>query len=94
METLVNKMLEVLNNNDENAIHFYGNLDCGVEDFIGVYIDMESDAITLVTKEDVDMPIYYVMEEIDEDIINDILDVINSNDFEVVNIDELSNYTI
>lgn len=89
---LTNKLLEVLNNNDENAIHFTGNLDCGTENFIGAYVD--EDIVMLVTKEDVDMPWYYVEETIDKDIAQDILDVINSNEFEVVGVNELTNYTI
>ena len=92
MKTLVNKMMEVLNNDDNNAIHFNGNLDYGVEEFIGAYID--GDDVYLVTKEDVDMPVYYVEEEIDEEIVSDLLEEIANGDFEVVNIDELSNYTI
>lgn len=89
---LTNKLLEVLNNNDDNAIHFIGNLDCGTEDFIGAYID--GDDVMLVTKEDVDMPCYYVEESINKDIVQDILDVINENGFEIVGVNELSNYTI
>ena len=92
MKTLVNKIMEVLNNDDNNAIHFTGNLDCGVEEFIGAYVD--GNDVYLVTKEDVDMPVYYVKEEIDEEIVSDLLVEITNGDFEVVNIDELSNYTI
>lgn len=87
MENLTNKMLEVLNNNDEMAIRFSGNLECGIEEFIGAYLDGED--IYFVTKEDIDMPLYYIAEEIDSEIANDLLEVINSNEFEVVDINEL-----
>ena len=92
METLKDKMIEVLNNTEENAIHFGGNLECGIEEFIGAYLD--GDDVMLVTKEDDDMPLYYVEEEIDAEIADDLLDVINSNEFEVVDIDKLTDYTI
>lgn len=87
METLKNKMIEVLSGNTDNAIRFSGNLDYGIEEFVGAYIDC--DDIYLVTKEDVDMPVYYVEEEIDEEIVSDLLEEITNGDFEVVDIDEL-----
>lgn len=87
METLKNKMIEVLSGNTDNAIRFSGNLDYGVEEFIGAYVD--GDDIYLVTKEDVDIPVYYVEEEIDEEIVSDLLEEITNGDFEVVDIDEL-----
>ena len=89
---LIDKMLEVLDGNTENAIHFSGNLDTGSEDFIGTYID--DDLIMLVTKEDVDMPMYYVEEEIDEDIAKDVMDIITSGEYEIVDINKLTEYTV
>ena len=89
---LIDKMLEIMNNDDNKAIHFSGNLECGIEEFIGVYLD--DDDIMLTTKEDVDMPMYYVEEEINEDIAKDVMDIITSGEYEIVDVNKLTEYTV
>ena len=46
------------------------------------------------TKEDVDMPMYYVEEEINEDIAKDVMDIITSGEYEIVDVNKLTEYTV
>ena len=87
---LKNVILDLTQNNVDKGISFGGNLDYGIEEFVGTYV--EDGEVYLVTKDSVEMPLYYVAEEIDENIAEDVLESITTEMCNVVDIELMFEY--